>query len=197
MSNTEFVVWLRDCRACEPAIEWVVANGYDRIEAWAKCHRGDWLLWFAARAGCDHVEIVKAACACVRTALECVPPLERQPLAAIEAAEAWCRCPSAANAANAEHAARAARAVALDCSTAASAAECTASAVHADHADHAASAVFRAARAVAFRAAFAAELDAGAASAVADCAYDDAQARMADIVRGIVVYPPAQARDRF
>ena len=77
MEHEEFVAWLEAREACDKAIEWVVANGLDSRDAWQQCERGDWLLWFALRVGCDRAEIVRAARECVRTApLTHVPPGE-------------------------------------------------------------------------------------------------------------------------
>lgn len=77
--------------ACESAPEWVGARTLN--EAWTECLRGDWLLWYAgrARARVDRRLLVLAACACARTALQCVPAGEDRPRLAIDTAEAWCR----------------------------------------------------------------------------------------------------------
>jgi hypothetical protein len=62
-----------------------------RKAAWARCERGDWMLWIAARLGVDRKLVVAAACACARLALPHVPAGEERPRIAIETAEAWCR----------------------------------------------------------------------------------------------------------
>ena len=80
---------LEKFEACDEATEWVGEK--DLATAWAECPRGDWMLWFAARAGVDRKLLVMAACACARTALRFVPDGELRPLQAIEAAESWCR----------------------------------------------------------------------------------------------------------
>jgi hypothetical protein len=73
--------------ACPEAIEW--AGKRRPRAAWDACERGDWLLWIAEKQGVDRRLLVRAACACARTALQYVPPDEVRPLRAIETAEAW------------------------------------------------------------------------------------------------------------
>ena len=75
MKHQEFIAWLEEHEACNKAMEWVMANGLNSRDAWQQCNRGDWLLWFALRVGCDRAEIVRAARECVRTA-----PLTHVPL---------------------------------------------------------------------------------------------------------------------
>ena len=48
------------------------------------------MLWLAGRVEVDRTVIVRAACACARTALRYVTDGETRPLAAIETAERWC-----------------------------------------------------------------------------------------------------------
>jgi hypothetical protein len=80
---------LTDIGACPDAIRW--ASRYDTLDdAWRKCKRGDWMLWYASRAGADHVMIVRAACACARLALPHLPDGEDRPRLAVETTEAWC-----------------------------------------------------------------------------------------------------------
>ena len=81
---------LESLDACPEAREW--AAGYSTLaEAWTACDRADWLLWYAGRHGdVDRRLLVRAACACARTALPHVPPGEDRPRLAIELAEAWC-----------------------------------------------------------------------------------------------------------
>ena len=82
--------YLRSLGACPEAREW--AAGYSTLaEAWTACERADWLLWYAGRHDdVDRRLLVRAACACARTALPHVPPGEDRPRLAIELAEAWC-----------------------------------------------------------------------------------------------------------
>ena len=75
---------------CADAIEWYETQGSSR-EAWDSCHRGDWLLWIAARLDVDHKTIVLAACDCAETSLEFVPAGERRPQRAIETARLWAK----------------------------------------------------------------------------------------------------------
>jgi hypothetical protein len=89
-SQSRVSTHLRGLSACSEAIVW--SEAYDDLPtAWDACERGDWLLWYAARAEVDRRLIVRAACACARTALRYVPEGETRPLRAIEAAEAWTR----------------------------------------------------------------------------------------------------------
>ena len=161
-------------RACTDAKQW--ASGYaDADEAWAACQRGDWMLWYAARAGADRRLLVRAACACARLAL----PHTSDPrvLAAIEVAESWARgeatrdqVRSAASAASAD-AADAAAACAAACATSASAAS---AATYAANAAYSASA-------------------ANAASADATSARTGALAKCGDLVRQIIP-PPSEGK---
>jgi hypothetical protein len=82
--------YLGSLGACPEAREW--AAGYSTLaEAWTACERADWLLWYAGRHDdVDRRLLVRAACACARTALPHVPPGEDRPRLAIELAEAWC-----------------------------------------------------------------------------------------------------------
>jgi hypothetical protein len=86
---------LKRLRACNEAIEWTEENNITTLtEAWAKCERGDWMLWFAGkRSGEPESEkrkvLVLAACECARLAL----PYAKSPtvLACIETTEKWAR----------------------------------------------------------------------------------------------------------
>ena len=54
--------------ACETAIAW--AKGKSLAEVWSTCHRGDWMLWLAARYGdVPQKTIVAIACDCAEPAL--------------------------------------------------------------------------------------------------------------------------------
>jgi type IV secretory pathway VirB6-like protein len=54
--------------SCKAAIGWV--KGKSLAEAWATCHRGDWMLWLAARYGdVPQKTIVAIACDCAEPAL--------------------------------------------------------------------------------------------------------------------------------
>jgi hypothetical protein len=72
--------------ACEEAVQWVGSR--TEVHAWAECERPEWMLWLAARKSwCKHVDLVRAACSCARTALRYVPNGETHPRKAIEAAD--------------------------------------------------------------------------------------------------------------
>jgi hypothetical protein len=87
---THWTSALKKLDACPEAIAWAKTQPtYE--EAWENCPWGDWLLWLADRTKSDHKSIVRAACACARTALKYVPEGENRPLRAIETTEAWCR----------------------------------------------------------------------------------------------------------
>lgn len=51
---------------CDDAVEW-----YDTMpsfeEAWQKCHRGDWMLWIAARLKVDNRKLILAKAYCAKT----------------------------------------------------------------------------------------------------------------------------------
>jgi len=110
---SDFRKKLKALDACSDAVEWV---GRKTLKtAWAKCERGDWLLWYAFRAGVDRKLLVLAACDCAETALQYVPEGELRPAQAIQAARNWCAGTGTAKAASAaartaEAAAKAARA---------------------------------------------------------------------------------------
>ena len=86
---------LKSLGACNEAIEWTEDNNITTLtEAWAKCERGDWMLWFAGKLsgepeGAKRKVLVLAACECARLAL----PYAKSPtaLACIETAEQWAR----------------------------------------------------------------------------------------------------------
>lgn len=86
---------LRKLGACSEAREWAArVKPKTLYDAWRKCPRGDWLLWFAARVGVDRKALVMAACGCARLALpfwEAHDAEDRRPHVALETAEAWCR----------------------------------------------------------------------------------------------------------
>ena len=80
---------LKQLGACAEAIEF--AARYRSPEAaWDACHRVDWLIWYAIKAGVPNQLVVRATCACVRTALKYVPEDEPQPRTLIEMSERWC-----------------------------------------------------------------------------------------------------------
>jgi hypothetical protein len=160
---------LRRLNACIEAIRWAESQP-DAETAWRRCPRGDWLLWVAARLDIDRKLLVRAACACARTALSHVPAGEERPRIAIETAEAWAR-----GEATLDDVRRAAR-YASNAAAAAYAATAAADAAHAATADDAAHAADAAADAAAAYAAAAAAAYADAAAHAAAYADDDAHA---------------------
>ena len=78
-------------------VEWA-GRRRSRDRAWRDCPRGDWLIEWAALAGADPRDVVRAAAACARLALIHVPSAEARPRLALDAAEAWADEPSAARA---------------------------------------------------------------------------------------------------
>ena len=87
--KTHWTAKLRRLGACEEAVAW--AQNYTSLGlAWKACERGDWMLWLLDRfseSQEQHQQIVLAACQCARLSLRFVPPDEKRPLRAIEAAE--------------------------------------------------------------------------------------------------------------
>ena len=79
--------------ACDEMLEWVGER--DGATAWRECPRGDWLLWHAARVGCDRRALVRAAADCAEMAVVMhVQEGEGRPARAIAAARAWADAPS-------------------------------------------------------------------------------------------------------
>ena len=79
--------------ACEEAVDW--AKDFNSIEdAWKACERGDHMLWLVGKlsgkpGGRKRKRLVLAACGCARLSLKYIPKSEKQPLRAIQTAEAW------------------------------------------------------------------------------------------------------------
>ena len=94
--TTSALTALTHLRPCSDAADWLATQ--PTIEqAYLNCHRGDWLLWLAAKLSLPRPLLVQAACDCARTALCFVPLDEPRPLQAIEAAEAWAASPTSEN----------------------------------------------------------------------------------------------------
>ena len=171
--------YLGSLGACTEAREW--AAGYSTLaEAWTACDRADWLLWYAGRHDdVDRRLLVRAACACARTALPHVPPGEDRPRLAIELAEAWCNgratIVEVRTAAYAAYAAYAAADAADADADAAYAAYAAADAADAANAAYAAAAYADAAAA-----------DAADAAADAACARKEALEKSAQIVKSML-----------
>ena len=49
LNSTQFRAWLVEHVACQGALDWL--GDRDAATAWAECPRGDWLLWWAGKAG--------------------------------------------------------------------------------------------------------------------------------------------------
>jgi len=79
-------------RGDPPSFEWVVAHVVDGSfqSLWDDAKDPRSLFRVYAHTG-DRRGMVRAACACARTAIDCAPAYARTALAAIEVAEAWCR----------------------------------------------------------------------------------------------------------
>jgi len=80
---------LTELDACGGAVKWAREQP-SYAQAWRICHRGDWLLWLAARLAVDRKQIVLAACDCAELSLRYVPAGENRPRIAIETARKWC-----------------------------------------------------------------------------------------------------------
>ena len=65
MKAEQFTEWLKKHNACEDAIEW--QEGKDLTIVWQTCHRGDWMLWLAKRAGVEKRLLVLTAAHCANT----------------------------------------------------------------------------------------------------------------------------------
>jgi hypothetical protein len=88
--ETDFQQWLRRLDACPEGRKWAAERTAE--QAWDECDRGDWLLWWAARAGAHRKVLVAVCCRIARTALRFVPAGELwRPMGAIETAERWCQ----------------------------------------------------------------------------------------------------------
>jgi hypothetical protein len=74
--------------ACREACEW--GGGKTPQQAWRTCHRGDWMLWIAAKVGVERKALVRIACDCVEPAMRFVPDGEKQPQTALDVARRWC-----------------------------------------------------------------------------------------------------------
>lgn len=162
---------LKKLAACNDAIEW--AGDRDARAAWNECERADWMLWLAQRV-LDLKLVMRAACACARTALQFVPAGEDRPRVAIETAEVWTR---------GEATIEAVRIASVAARTAAQAAYYAANAAN----SYAAYAAHSAAVCAGFSAAdHAADADAYADYAAYAERRTQALREMADLVRGII-----------
>jgi hypothetical protein len=96
MKNKVLIKLLTEVSACTEAVEWIKKDKLTLKQAWDKCERADWLIWFAAETKmATHQEIVLVACDCAETALKYVPKGEDRPRLAIKAARRWAKEPTA------------------------------------------------------------------------------------------------------
>ena len=95
MNHEQATAKLKRLLACQEARDWFTTQP-DPETAWAKCERGDWMLWlcgkFSGRPESDgRKTLVLAACQCARLALKHVKKGEKRPLVCIETAERWAK----------------------------------------------------------------------------------------------------------
>ncbi|NQT23383.1 MAG: hypothetical protein HQ579_08130, partial [Candidatus Omnitrophica bacterium] len=103
--------YLKKINACQEAIDFVRDNNYTLKQAWNKCKRADWLLWFMCKTEmATKRERIHIICDCAATSLKYVPKGEDSPRLAIEAARRYADSPTQENLAMLEKA----RAVAGD-----------------------------------------------------------------------------------
>lgn len=58
---------LKELNACSEARKWAADRTIEQVVS--ECHRGDWLLWLAARVGVDNRKLVLAAGKCAETVI--------------------------------------------------------------------------------------------------------------------------------
>jgi hypothetical protein len=92
MSNQTFLNLIKKFKPCDAAIDWIKSLPESSPEEiWEACERRDWMCWLADKAQIERKLFVLSACEIARTVLHLIPKGEERPLAAIEAAEGWCR----------------------------------------------------------------------------------------------------------
>ena len=62
MNHKEFLDFLKEERACLPAIRWVKRYKYDLDSAWNNCHKVTWMLWILNKISFDKRDMVELAC---------------------------------------------------------------------------------------------------------------------------------------
>ena len=102
--------------ACSEAMEWMEKDKITtEAQVWAKCNRGDWMIWTLRKAGkMDKPTSVRIAIECAKHVLKIFEkkyPKDKRPRKAIEAASAWLENPSEKTRADAADAAAAYAAV--------------------------------------------------------------------------------------
>lgn len=60
-------------RACTPARQWASGRSLDEA-SWHECERGDWMVWFCARAGVERALVVRAAAECAALGVTALAP---------------------------------------------------------------------------------------------------------------------------
>jgi len=132
MEHKDFVLRLRELKACPEAIDFVAQHRYSFKEAGETCERADWMLWYIFRAGMgtkrDRIHLV---CDCASTALKYVPKGEDRPRKAIEATRKYADNPTEENRVAAHAAAYVAHVAYAAANAAAAAAAAAATAVYA------------------------------------------------------------------
>ena len=63
----EFKDFLTNHDACDSGMKYVESLKWDINTFWAECHRGDWMLWLAKKAGIEKRLLVLVAGHCVST----------------------------------------------------------------------------------------------------------------------------------
>ena len=77
---------LKSKEACFDAVEW--AKYYPSFEAaWNACHRGDWMLWIAAKLGVDKRKLTLAKGRCAETVIHLMK--DERSVAAVKASIAY------------------------------------------------------------------------------------------------------------
>ena len=87
MNATEFSQKLTTLNACSEAREW--AEGKDLATAWARCERGDWMLWLAQKVGVELRPLTAAKAACAEFARPYIT--DPRGIAALDTAHAFGR----------------------------------------------------------------------------------------------------------
>jgi hypothetical protein len=196
MTKQDLLSQMSDLGACSDAVNWVSIQDGTAQEIWDRCERGDWMLWYAAKAKHDAREVGMAACLCAREALPYVPAGEDRPRVCIETTERWCNGTATIDEVKKSRDAYAARAGAASASAAAAADAAYSAAASADAAAAADAAYSAAASAdaAAARAAAACSADAAYSAAAAADARKMSLTRSAELVRTIIATVPGGTR---
>ena len=94
----EAIKLLTKHNACSEAIDFVRDNKYTLKQAWVKCERADWLLWFmCATEMATRKKRIHIICDCAATSLKYVSKGEERPRLAIEATRKYADEPTEDN----------------------------------------------------------------------------------------------------